>query len=141
MRSIMIFVILSIVSPTCHCIAYSHRRRLMISLPFVTAASHAQPISTVNALDVDGFIERELTNDSKERKRNLKADEALCKYGQPGKDRGDACVRAGIPIKDVYGKKNGTVNAYGEVDRGSYVRCQQFYELEEEGYVKKTYCE
>jgi hypothetical protein len=91
------------------------------------------------ALDMDAFINKELANDNAKSSSNKKLtnDEALCKYGQPSKDRGDACVRAGLPIS-LPGR---AVNAYGEVDRGTFVRCKQFYELEEEGYVKKTYCE
>jgi hypothetical protein len=122
-------------------------RRRIISLPFVSAAVTTnvwilpRVTKNSNALDVDAFIRKELESDSKDKQPQLSDDEALCKYGQPGKERGDACVRAGVPIQDVMGKKKSIVNAYGEVDRGSYTRCQQFYELEDEGYVKKTFCE
>ena len=114
-------------------------RRRFLTIPALAFTNVVLlPNQRSNALDFDAFIEKELAADvAKSVKKPLSNDEALCAYGQPGKERGDACVRAGIPIA-TGGKK---VNAYGEVDRGTYVRCKQFYELEEEGYVKKTFCE
>jgi hypothetical protein len=124
--------------PFCSGLVQSNIRRRIFSLPLVVCVNTAfMPKSDCNALDVDAFIKKELGNEEKSTTKNYSSDEALCKFGQPGKDRGDACVRAGIPIASP-GK---SVNAYGEIDRGSYIRCKQFYELEEEGYVKKTVCE
>lgn len=57
--------------------------------------------SAANALDMDAFVNSELEKDTKscdpskdpKCKPKLTADEALCKYGQSGTDRGEACRR------------------------------------------------
>ena len=114
-------------------------RRSILLLPFVTAAG--VPIAA-SALDVDAFISQELSKDecdprtAKKCTKKLTNDEALCKFGQPSKERGDACVRAGQSTKLT---KNG-VDAYGKVDRGDFQRCKQFYDLEGGKYVEKTVC-
>lgn len=54
-----------------------------------------------NALDMDAFVNAQIENDTKncDPKRDpkcipkLTADEALCKYGQAGNARGEACKR------------------------------------------------
>ena len=135
----------------------NHNRRQFLTIPIVaflcdeillsSSSSFLSDQYNSNALDMDAFINKELGNDntggssksssSSSGNKQLSSDEALCRFGQPGKEKGDACVRAGIPIS----AKGGRVNAYGEIDRGTYARCRQFYELEEEGYVKKTTCE
>jgi hypothetical protein len=94
---------------------------------------------------MDAFMNAELakdadcgssnTRDCTPRKK-LTDDEALCKYGQPSRERGDACVRAGVSTK----LKPGGVDAYGKLDRGDFVKCKQFYEMENGQYVKKTEC-
>lgn len=109
----------------------SRRRALVFALPFV-AAGTALPS---NALDMDAFVNQELAKDSKQ--TELSADEALCKFGQPSFERGEACARAG---KSTKLSKNG-VDAYGKVFRGDFTRCKQFYDLDKNGkYVKKTEC-
>lgn len=115
----------------------SETRRRLFACSFATYTSLIMPKHKTNALDVNSFIEKELASDKLGSTKKLTEDEALCTYGQPSKDRGDACVRAGMSVS-LPGR---SVNAYGEVDRGNFVRCKQFYELEESGYVKKTFCE
>lgn len=105
-----------------HAVATS--RRSILSLPFLVAIP---PVSW--ALDFDAFITKELTEETPE----LTSDEALCKYGQPALEKGEACVRAGISPTN----SKGGVDAYGKVDRGNFVRCKNFYDLENGKYVKK----
>merc|ERR1719203_2658459 len=58
-------------------------------------------VTPVNALDMEAFANRELVNDTKncDPKKDpkcippLTSDEALCKYGQSGEARGEACKR------------------------------------------------
>lgn len=58
-------------------------------------------VQSSNALDMDAFMNSELESDTKncDPKRDpkcipkLSADEALCKYGQSGEARGEACKR------------------------------------------------
>lgn len=66
------------------------------SLAFVAAAP-----SAVRALDMDAFVNSQLDADTKncdpkrdpKCKPELSKDEALCKYGQSGEARGEACRR------------------------------------------------
>jgi len=114
-------------------------RRSILALPFLSVAILP---SDSSALDMDAFMNQELSKEecdprtSKKCVQKLTDDEALCKFGQPSKERGDACVRAGQSTKLT---KNG-VDAYGKVDRGDFTRCKQFYDLENGKYVKKTEC-
>ena len=65
--------------------------------------------SNANALDMDAFMNAELASDLKncDPKRDpkcipkLSEDEALCKYGQGGKARGEACQRIKSQGKEV----------------------------------------
>ena len=67
------------------------------SLAFVSSA-FADPAS---ALDMDAFIDSQLESDTKncdpkrdpKCKPTLSQDQALCKYGQSGEARGEACLR------------------------------------------------
>lgn len=82
-------------------------------------------------------MEKELGKDN-EKYPQLSEDAALCKYGFPSRATGEACVRAGLPTTRVAGG----VDAFGQADRGDFVRCKQFYALDEKGqYVKKTECQ
>lgn len=117
-------------------LTHFHRRSFLLTLPCIAT-------SPVWALDVDAFITAELSKDDCDPsskkcipKAKLTEDQALCQFGQPSKDRGDACVRAGMSTQ----LKRGGVDAYGKLDRGDYIRCKQFYELENGKYVKKTEC-
>ena len=89
-----------------------------------------------NALDMDAFINSELEKDNKQ--RDLTDDEALCKYGNSGKDRGEACSRAGLSTSS---KKKGAVDSYGNIDRGDFVRCKTSYPMINGKYVKTITCE
>ena len=77
-------------------------------------------IDKVNALDMDAFVNEQIENDTKncDPKRDPKCipklteAEALCKYGQSGQARADACkaVRAAggtLPTKGSQGKSLG----------------------------------
>jgi hypothetical protein len=55
-------------------------------------------------------------------KPKLTEDEALCRFGQPSKKTGEACVRAGLSTKRPSG-----VDAFGSVDRGTFVKCKPNY--------------
>ncbi len=99
--------------------------------PSLTIGSEAS-----NALDMDAFINSELEKDNKQ--RDLTDDEALCKYGNSGKDRGEACSRAGLSTSS---KKKGAVDSYGNIDRGDFVRCQTSYPMIDGKYVKTVTCQ
>lgn len=96
-----------------------------------------RPVQAV--LDMDAFAQQELSSSNNNNKEKLMtADEALCKFGQPSPQRGQACERAGLPTANT--KRKGGVDAYGNVDRGQFVRCKQFYQLVNDEYVKVTEC-
>mmetsp|Transcript_22544 Transcript_22544/g.62653 ORF Transcript_22544/g.62653 Transcript_22544/m.62653 type:complete len:149 (+) Transcript_22544:149-595(+) len=73
------------------------------------AASLAFSTQTVMALDMDAFMNQELESDTKncDPKKDpkcapqLSADEALCKYGQSGEARGEACKRVKLAGGDL----------------------------------------
>ena len=77
---------------------YGRRKALQQLLFAGTAAMAASPAF---ALDMDAFVNSELDSDTKncDPKKDpkcipkLSADEALCKYGQSGEARGEACKR------------------------------------------------
>jgi len=76
----------------------------------------------VNALDFDAFEAAETTKDTQNLIPKLNDDEALCKYGAPGKAMGEACERAKIQRK-----LPGGVDITGKVDRGDYLVCKYEY--------------
>ena len=88
------------------------------------------------ALDMEKFINSELTRDKnncdpkidKKCVEKLSKDEAMCKYGQSGPARGEACVRA-RESKSTVSIKSG-LDPYGKVDRGDFVRCKAEYVLD-----------
>jgi len=88
------------------------------------------------ALDMDAFINSELIRDKnncdpkidKKCVEKLSKDEAMCKYGQSGPARGEACVRA-RESKSTVSIKSG-LDPYGKVDRGDFVRCKAEYVLD-----------
>lgn len=94
------------------------------------------PLPAQAVLDMDAFAQNELSNN--ESNKEMTADEALCKFGQPSPQRGQACERAGLSTANT--KRKGGVDAYGNVDRGQFVRCKQFYQLVNDKYVKVTEC-
>ena len=74
------------------------------------------------ALDFDAFESGEISKDSQTLIPKLNDDEALCKYGAPGKAMGEACKRAKIDRK-----LPGDVDPTGKVDRGDYLVCKYEY--------------
>jgi len=113
-----------------------------------TLAPVLVPFFPTRALDVDAFVNDQLAGETcndrvdKKCKPKLSDDEALCRFGFPSKEVGEACQRAGLSTKRA-GSTQG-LDASGKSDRGDYVRCKQFY-ANEGGpgtpYVKKTVCD
>jgi hypothetical protein len=97
-------------------------------ITMITSSSSTLPAA--EALDIDSFIQKELDDTSttcnektdKKCKPKLSTDEALCRFGQPSKSTGDACLRAGLSTKRPSG-----VDAYGSIDRGNFVKCKPNY--------------
>lgn len=96
------------------------------------------PITTTQpalALDFDAFESGEISKDTSSSAPKLNDDEALCKYGAPGKAMGEACARAKIQRKIP-----GGVDATGKVDRGDYLKCRYEYPIVGGEYVKTRVC-
>lgn len=113
------------------------QRRNVLNNIFRGAAA-ALAISTTqsaSALDFDAFESGEITKDSTPFDSKLNEDEALCKYGAPGKSMGEACKRAKIDRK-----LPGGVDATGKVDRGDYLACHYEYPVIDNKYVKTRVC-
>lgn len=119
---------------------YPTRRAFLASAAVTTTTAAASSTTTTEpawALDVDAFADRELASDN-DSTGGLSEDAALCRYGSPSPETGEACVRAGLPTTRVAGG----VDAFGKANRGDFVRCKQFYENDDRGnYVKKTVCD
>ena len=111
--------------------AWTSRRAWLASVPALLVPTVA------TALDMDAFASQQLesTQGSATSPSSLSSDEALCRYGQPSKETGDACVRAGLSTR----RKTG-VDAYGTVDRGDFVRCTFPYETIDGKYVQQRIC-
>lgn len=107
-----------------------------LSALVATAASVkiASPSTAAWALDMNAFENSQLSKS--DQPPLLSADEGLCRYGAPGKETGDACVRAGISTK-----RTGTLDAFGTVDRGEFVRCKTYYDDKGDRYEKRVVCE
>jgi len=101
----------------------------------VSATSSSSPAAVVLALDFDAFESSEITKDETKSAPVLSDDEALCRYGAPGKAMGEACERAGK-------KPNlpSFVDATGKVDRGDYLKCRYEYPIVGGEYVKTRVC-
>jgi hypothetical protein len=114
----------------------SRRTFLSISTGVAAGVVVGPPTAANALLDMDAFAKQQLggTNDQPP---PLSEDAALCKYGSPAPATGAACERAGLSPKRV-----GTLDAYGNVDRGDFVRCKQFYDNNNgtTAYEKKTVC-
>ena len=79
----------------------SKGRRSFLAAPFLATAAVAAGQEKAFALDMDAFMQKELSapcNELTDKKcrPNLSDDAALCRFGQPSKDTGDACLRAGM---------------------------------------------
>ena len=86
-------------------------------------------------LDFDAFESSEITKDEKKSAPILSNDEALCRYGVPGKAMGEAC--------DQVGKKPNLpsfVDATEKVDRGDYLRCRYKFPILGGEHVKTRVC-
>lgn len=91
--------------------------------------------SALLALDMDAFMENEL---QKDKPKQMSDDERMCKFGAPGKERGQACERAGMPINA--GGTTTKVDAFGNIDRGNFVKCSTSYPMINGQYVKTVTC-
>jgi len=91
-------------------------------------------VSPVLALDMDAFINKELQQDTP---KQVTDDERTCRYAAPGKDKGEACARAGMSTS---GRGSKGVDAYGNIDRGDFVRCKTSYPMINGQYVKTVTC-
>jgi hypothetical protein len=114
------------------------RRSFLVTLPLVTGLSTPD----ANALDFDSFIQGELDatpcdeKTSKKCKPQMTKDQAMCRFGQPSPETGNACLRAGLPTT-----RPGGVDAFGKIDRGDYVRCKGIYvdDPERKGMLMKQW--
>lgn len=101
------------------------RRRVMKGITSVFGGLALATIASgqANALDMDSFVNSELESDKKncDPKRDPKCipkltpDEALCKYGQSGEKRGEACKRvkaAGGQVPDTKSQGKSLGGAY-----------------------------
>ena len=104
---------------------------IFCTVPFIVISNNPSPSQ---ALDYDAFASSSITQTPSSKK--LTDDEALCKFGAPGKAMGDACQRAGISRS-----MPGGVSPNGKVDRGDYLRCEYQYPKDANGeYVKTRVC-
>mmetsp|Transcript_24470 Transcript_24470/g.48743 ORF Transcript_24470/g.48743 Transcript_24470/m.48743 type:complete len:158 (-) Transcript_24470:184-657(-) len=99
------------------------------------------------ALDMDAFMNSELAADrakcdgtAKDSKcvpdRLPTPDESLCRFGSPSKGRGEACIRAGMSTTN----RGSIVDAFGTVDRGTFERCKDDWNIVNGKYEKSTIC-
>ena len=95
------------------------------------AVSAAVPAQSALALDFDAFESSAQSSSGPE----YSEDEALCKFGAPGKAMGEACKRAGMKPR-----LPSDVDASGKVDRGDYLKCAFEYPVIEGKYVKTRVC-
>lgn len=102
----------------------------------VAAASVATTsiVAPAFALDMEAFMNQELKQDAP---KQVSDDERMCRFGAPGRDKGEACERAGMPTAAKGGKG---VDAYGNIDRGDFVRCITTYPMIDGQYVKTVTC-
>ena len=110
----------------------SNRRNFLKQLS-VSTAFVASP--AVAALDMDAFISESIQQD---KPKEMTDDERTCKYAAPGKAKGEACTRAGMAIEAKGGKG---VNAFGETDRGDFVRCKITYPIVDGKCIKTITCQ
>ena len=109
---------------------------VVLSAAVTASSSSVVHPSTVLALDYDAFESSALTTDEyKSRSPKLGEDEALCRYGAPGKAMGEACARA-----NARPNLPNFVDANGKVDRGDYLRCRYEYPIIDGEYVKTRVC-
>lgn len=111
--------------------ACKSRRSILLGIVPTTVVVGAAIVATstsAQALDMDAFIQRELSSEvcddklDKKCQPKLSDDQALCRFGQPSQETGEACLRANMSTKRSTG-----VDAFGKVDRGEYLRCKAKY--------------
>jgi hypothetical protein len=103
------------------------RRALLINT-LIAIASPAQ------ALDFDSFESSQISK-SAPSNPTLSDDEALCKYGAPGRSMGEACERAKMKPR-----LPAVVDAYGKADRGDYLKCRIEYPIVDGNYKRTRVC-
>ena len=114
----------------------SRRSAAFAAVPFLIGA----PTAAI-ALDIDSFMQRELDNGTcnekidKKCKPKLSDDEALCRFGQPSPETGEACIRAGMSTS----RPTGSVDAFGKIDRGDYMRCKAYWVDGKNGKLEKEW--
>ena len=111
-------------------------QRTFIATTTIITSSLVPP-KTARVLDYDAFESSIISKDSSKLQPKLNDDEALCKYGAPGKAMGEACSRANIQRT-----LPGGVDVNGKVDRGEYLKCRYEYPIDKETgeYVKTRVC-
>lgn len=124
---------------SCSCWAMSSMHEMTSRKHFVAATSAAMTTIigrvpyAASALDMDAFMEKELKQDAP---KQMSDDERMCKFGAQGREKGEACKRAGMATNTA-GLK---VDAYGNIDRGNFVRCSTTYPMIDGQYVKTVTC-
>lgn len=114
--------------------AVSSRRNFFSSVLTSASVAYATQSAPAFALDMDAFMNTELKSDVK---KELTDDERSCRYAAPSQATGEACLRAGMKTEG----KAGGVDRFGNIDRGTFVRCKVTYPLIDGQYVKTTICE
>jgi len=110
------------------------RRNFFQQVATASAATTAMA-SPAFALDMDAFMNNAIQQDTP---KQVTDDERTCRYAAPGPERGEACERAGMPTAPKGGKG---VDAYGNIDRGDFIRCKTTYPMVDGKYVKTVTCE
>jgi len=95
-------------------------RRIFLKTTFASVTATAMAPSAARSLDMDAFATQQLQSSSSASSSTaaLSEDQALCKFGQPSPQRGEACLRAGMSTKPT---KKGGVDAFGQVERYVYL--------------------
>lgn len=128
MRSISIIFATTVLASS---YAFSVDRRSFFQASAITASTFASPAF---GLDMDAFMNAELNSD---KPKEMTDDERTCKFAAPGPAKGAACERAGM---STAGKGKG-VDAFGNIDRGDFVRCKTSYPMIDGKYVKTVTCQ
>lgn len=130
MRSISIISATAVLTSS-YSYAFSVDRRSFFHASAITASTFASPAF---CLDMDAFMNAELNSD---KPKEMTDDERTCKFAAPGPAKGAACERAGM---STAGKGKG-VDAFGNIDRGDFVRCKTSYPMIDGKYVKTVTCQ
>ena len=99
-----------------------------ITTTIITTTTTSTP-RPAQALDIDAFVQKEMANEvcddrlNKKCQPKLSDDQALCRFGQPSQETGQACLRANMSTQ----RGGGGLDAFGKVNRGNYLRCKATY--------------